>query len=221
MNRISLMARVGSVCVAALLAASLAACGGSSSGSATISGTVTGLAANASVTLTDNGSDTVTVAGNGSANIAFKFANSVPSKATYNVAVSKQPTGQTCAVSYGSGVVDYSGDSISNVSVVCTSDAQINVQVAGLLANNSVTLRLTLQNDPANSYNATVSNGTSTFTSAGATVLVPLGGLYSVTVYQQPTSPSQTCVFTPTGTVTSASGGVVNSSPITIDFTCQ
>jgi len=218
MNRISLMARVGNVCVAALLAASLAACGGSSNGSATISGTVTGLAANTSVTLTDNGSDTVTVTANGS----FKFANSVPSKATYNVAVSKQPTGQTCAVSYGSGVVDYSGDGISNVSVVCTSDAQINVQVAGLSAGNSVTLRLTLQNDPANSYNATVTtNGTSTFTSAGATVLVPLGGLYSVTVYQQPASPSQTCVFTPTATVSSASGGVVNSSPITIEFTCQ
>lgn len=209
MNRIGLMAWVGSVGLAALLAA----CGGSSNGNASIGGTVTGLAPNASVTLTDNGADTLTVTANGS----FKFANSVASKASYNVAVSKQPVGQTCAVSYGSGVIDYSGDNISKVGVICSNNAQVGVAVTGLNAGSSVTLRLTLQNDPANSYTTTVTaNGvTNTFNSAGSTVLVPLGGLYSVTVATQPTS--QSCIVTGTN----ASGGIVDSSPITVEFSCH
>jgi hypothetical protein len=206
--------------LAAFLAASLTACGGGSNGSATISGTVSGLAANASVTLTDNGTDTVKMSANGN----FKFANSVASNASYSIVVSQQPTGQTCSVSYGSGVVDYSGDSISDVSVVCTNNALVGVVVTeGLAAGSSVTFSLTLQNDPANSYTATVTadNVTTTFANAGAAVLVPIGGLYSVAVSQQPASPAHACAFTPSATVLSASGGVVNSNPITIEFKCD
>ena len=205
--------------VGAGLAALLAGCGGGATGNATISGSVSGLAANASVVLTDNGKDSLTVTGNGSSNaIPFSFAQTVPSQTGYNVQVATQPADQFCTVSYGSGLVDYSGNSIGNVAVVCSNNPTISAEVSGLDSGNSVVLSLTLQNDPANVTLLTVSSdGAATpFTDSSGAITLPLGTQYAVAVSKQPTNPAQVCVAS-----TSASGGVVNSNAITVGFTCQ
>jgi len=205
------------------MAALLAGCGGGGDSNATISGTVQGLSANTSVVLTDNGADNLTVSSNGN----FTFSQTISSQGAYNVQVATQPANQTCAVSYGSGVVDYTGDSIGNVVVACSDNAAISAQVTGLDIGNSVQLSLTLQNDPATALLTTVTataadNGVANvnFTSAsGAVVTLPLGTSYVVSVATQPTNPSQVCTVASGGTL--PSGGVVNSNPITVTFNCK
>jgi len=197
----------------------LAGCGGGNVGDATISGTVTGLAAGTSMVLTNNGGNNLTVTANGS----FTFAQSVAAQGSYNVQVATEPANQSCAVTFGSGVVDFSGDSIHNVAVACTANAAVSAEVSGLNSTsggNSIVFSLTLQNDPGTVYKSTATaNGTVGFAdSTGATITLPLGTLYTVAVAQQPTSPVQVCTV---DSSTPASGGVVNSNAITVDFTCH
>ena len=202
------------------LAALLAGCGGGSNGNATIGGTVTGLAANTSVVLTDNGGNNLTVSSNGS----FVFSQTVSSQGSYNVQVATEPLDQNCSVSFGSGVVSFSGDSIHNVAVACSNNAAIGAEVSGLASGNSVVLSLTLQNDPLTAYKTTVTaNGTvSSFTDASNTAItLPLGSIYAVAVATQPTNPVQVCTANTGAGSTPASGGVTNSSAITVGFTCQ
>ena len=54
-----------------------------------------------SVTLLDNGTDSLKVTANGT----FKFTTALDSGATYDVTVGTQPTGETCTVTAGSGTV--------------------------------------------------------------------------------------------------------------------
>lgn len=79
----------------------------------TIGGTVTGLASNASLTLLNNGVDTLTVQTNG----GFAFATPVTN---YNVTVGTQPSGQTCSVSNRNGTAT---SNVTNVSVTCTTNS--------------------------------------------------------------------------------------------------
>ena len=97
--------------------------GGTTSSGFTISGTVVGLASGATVTLQNNGGDSLAVNANG----GFTFPTKLSLLATYNVTVSAQPAnGQSCAVtvksggsSTGSGTV--SGSNIDTVRVSCAS----------------------------------------------------------------------------------------------------
>lgn len=216
--------RVIAVLCSAAFTVLLGGCGGgNSAGNATISGNVTGLATGTSVSLTNNGGSALVLSSNGK----FTFGGTVSSNNSYDVEVSSQPTGQTCVITYGTGVINFSGDDISNVAVACTANIPIGVTVTGLNSGNSVSFNLTLQNDATNSSSKTV-------TADGVTnnfpVLLPLGTLYTVSVSQQPgvtsqnTVPTQVCTLTTNSQgqiVTPASGGVVNSSPIVIDFNCQ
>jgi hypothetical protein len=79
----------------------------------TVGGTISGLTASGLVLA--NGSDTVAPA---SGATTFTFPTSVPADTAFNVTVMTQPTGLTCTVSNGSGVVLTS--SVTNVSVTCT-----------------------------------------------------------------------------------------------------
>jgi hypothetical protein len=216
MNRTSVLAWV----CGASLTALLAGCGGGNSSDATISGNLAGLAANTSVVLTNNGTDSLTVAANGS----FKFAKTVASKGSYNVEVATEPAGQTCAVSYGSGVIDYSSDSIANVSVNCTNDAPISVTVTGLPTGKTVSFQLIdvgqLATIPGTVTAST--NGTFTFsTASGSTMLLPIGDTYTMQVSQQPVNlptENHACILS---AGQAASGGVVNSTAISVAFTCH
>ncbi len=80
-----------------------------------IGGTVSGLSG--TVVLQDNGGDTLSVGSNS----AFTFATVLPSGLAYGVTVANNPTGQTCTVANGSGVVG-SGN-VTNVAVTCANNA--------------------------------------------------------------------------------------------------
>src|ERR1700734_390491 len=81
----------------------------------TIGGTVSGLNTSTSVTLLDNGTNSLKVTANGS----FTFTTKLASGATYSVTVGTQPTGETCTVTNGSGTVGSAN--VTNVAVACSS----------------------------------------------------------------------------------------------------
>jgi hypothetical protein len=183
---------------------SLAACGGGAS--ATIGGTVTGLAAGVTLTLQDNASDTLSIAGSGAASYAFTFADSVGSGAAYSVTVAApQPLGQTCSVVNGSGTVDSSGDAVTNVAVTCSTTSSVAATINGLGAGEGVTLVLT--DTTSGTSIAPISLAEAQNGSFAFQELLPAGNTYSVTVSVQPAS--QTCtVAVPDGTA--ATGVVAN-----------
>ena len=84
----------------------------------TVGGAVSGLASGESVSLANNGTDTLTVSGNNT----FTFAAKVDQNGSYTVTVTAQPNGQSCTVMSGSG----SGVSanVTAVSVACTNRPQ-------------------------------------------------------------------------------------------------
>lgn len=168
---------------------------------ASISFSVSGLA-NTGLVLTNNGVDSFTVISNGS----FTFVNKVPSDSPYAVTILTQPTGQTCAVTNGSGTV--SNANISNVTVVCSGGGtpmattyKVGGSVSGLTASG-----LVIQNNLADNLSLSVSGG---FNFSGR---LSSGASYSISILSQPVG--QTC--------TVANGaGVVGSADISnIAVTC-
>jgi 6-phosphogluconolactonase (cycloisomerase 2 family) len=148
--------------------------GGSGSASAagyTIGGTLSGLAAGQSLTLLDNGTDSLALLANG----AFSFATPIAQGGAYSITVGSQPVGQTCTLSNASGS-GLSAD-VSNISVVCQNSA---FTVGGTLSGLASGAQLTLQDNggPALTLGA---NGSFTF----AQLLAPDSN-YLVTVSSQP-----------------------------------
>jgi hypothetical protein len=163
----------------------------------TIGGNVSGLISGRSVTLLDNGTNSLTVSANGS----FTFTTALASGATYVVTVSTQPTGETCTITNGSGTVGSAN--VTNVAVACTANKYtIGGTVSGLNPSTSVTL---LDNG-GNSLTVSA-NGAFTFTTAIAS-----GSTYSVTVGTQPTG--ETC------TVTNGSGTVGSANVTNVAVAC-
>jgi hypothetical protein len=80
-----------------------------------VGGTVAGLAAG-SVVLQNNGGDDLTVSKNGT----FTFATSLARNTSYDVKVTAQPPGQSCAVKNGSGTVSTSD--VTNIEIACQDD---------------------------------------------------------------------------------------------------
>jgi hypothetical protein len=165
----------------------------------TIGGTVSGLNTGTSVTLLDNGTDSLTVTANG----AFTFKTALATGAAYKVTVGTQPTGETCTVSNGSGTVGSAN--VTNVAVACAATKTFTVggAVNGLNAGTSVTL---LDNG-ADSLTV-AANGAFTFKTALAT-----GAAYSVSVGTQPTG--ETC------TVTNGSGTVGSANVTNVAVACS
>jgi 6-phosphogluconolactonase (cycloisomerase 2 family) len=201
---------VGAMAVVAL---SLAACGGGGGGGSTpssqtttppptqytIGGSVTGLSGTGLV-LQDNGGDNLTVSASG----PFTFATKLNSGAAYNVTVMTQPSGQTCTVANGTGTA--SGN-VTNVAVSCTNSSS-NVTIGGTVTGLSGT-GLVLQDNGGD--NLTVNqSGAFTFATALAS-----GTAYAVTVFTQPTSPTQTC------TVASGTGTTSTTNVTSVAVTCS
>src|SRR5207253_6507664 len=65
------------------------------------------------VVLQDNGGDNLSVAANGS----FTFATKLASGSAYSVTVLTQPSGQTCAVTAGTGTI--ASANVTSVTVTC------------------------------------------------------------------------------------------------------
>jgi hypothetical protein len=165
----------------------------------TIGGTISGLTASGLV-LQDNGANNLAITANGT----FTFSTPVPSGGTYAVTVLTNPSGETCVITNGSGIVGVSN--VTNIAVNCSANHYtIGGTISGLTAGAS----LVLQDNGASNLTITA-NGTFTF----ATPL-PSGGTYAVTVLTNPSG--ETCQ------VTNGSGivGVSNVTNIAVSCTAN
>jgi len=174
--------------------AALAAC----LGTVEIGGTVAGLPTGTTVTLQNNGDETLVVSANGS----FTFGEAIGEGETYNVTVVTQPAGATCTVSGGSGTAASGTTSITSVSVTCTTTASVSGSLTGLVNGTTVVLSnngalLALGADGAWAFPGTLSNGTT----------------YNVTVTTQPAG--RTCV------VANGSGTFTSGVATAISVTCS
>ena len=114
----------------------------------TVGGTVSGLTG--TVTLLDNGGDTLPVSGNGS----FTFPTPVAEGSSYSVTIQTQPALQTCAVT--NGLDPMGGSNVTNVTVICaTNNTTLSVAATGTipLNNGSATLTVTNTGTTYTAYN--------------------------------------------------------------------
>jgi len=155
-----------------------------------IGGTITGLAAGATVTLDDNGSDALVV----SSNSSFVFPTAVATGGTYKVTVGAPPSGGSCTVSAGTGVVGMSN--VSSVAVTCVPAYTVGGSISGLASGSTIVL------SNAGSDTLTIStNSTFAFKTA-----LPAGSAYDVSVGADPLN--QLCYV-------SNGAGVIGSSNVT------
>lgn len=104
----------------------LSSCGSSSTTTTyTIGGTLSGLVSGGSITLQNNSGNDLPLTADGS----FTFTTGLANAVAYSVAVSTQPTGQTCTVTNGSGTV--SSANVTNVAVTCVDNKIIFVTTSG------------------------------------------------------------------------------------------
>lgn len=171
-----------------------------SSGPFSVGGNVSGLGAGKTVKLTLNGGNELTQNADGS----FTFPPPLlPSGTAYTVAVSQQPSGQTCSVSNGSDTI--SGD-VTNVIVVCEDNAVPTYTIGGSLSGLSGG-SVTLTNG---SDTLTLSNNTASFTISTG---VESGTNYYVQITAQPTG--QVC------SITNAAGQVGSSNITDVTVVCE
>jgi hypothetical protein len=163
----------------------------------TIGGTVAGLAAGDSVTLKNNGDDTLQVSANGN----FTFATPVAHNGSYSV-TAVSPVGKTCSLANNTGSGSEVQANVSSVAITCsTATYTIGGSVTGLRAGDSITL----QNNSGDSKSITA-DGTFTFTTP-----VAYGGSYNVTT----TSPTGLSC-----SVTKGSGQSISSNVADVAVAC-
>ena len=162
----------------------------------TLGGAVSGLTG--TVVLQNNGGDDLSVTADG----GFTFATALAGGAAYSVSVATQPSGQTCAATNGAGTIGSAN--VTNVSIICTTNAPSTYAVGGTVSG--LTGSLVLQNNGGDDLSVTADGGfTFATTLAG-------GAAYSVSVATQPTG--QSCA------VTNASGTVGSANVSSVSITC-
>ncbi len=167
----------------------------------TIGGTISGLAGTGLVLQDNNGNNLAITAGATS----FTFSAAIPSGNTYDVTVSAQPSGQTCAVTNGSGTANAD---VTNVAVTCSTNVIPTYTIGGTITGLTGT-GLVLQDNGGN--NLSIPAGATSFTFSTP---IPSGSTYSVTVLTQPTNPTQTCVVT-------NGSGTANGNVTNVAVTCS
>jgi len=146
--------------------------------------------------LLDNGDNNTSVSADG----AFGFSSLVASGSNYAVTILKQPAGQSCAVTNGSGTV-IAGD-IANVAISCSDDTyNVGVTASGVSASG-----LVLQDNGGDNLSI-ATNGRVNFNTPVAS-----GSSYSVTVSSQPLGES--C------TVGNGSGAIISSNITNVVVSC-
>lgn len=148
--------------------------------------------------LQNNGGDNLTISAVGS----FTFATPLVGGADYVVTVLTHPTGQTCAVTGGSGTIVSAN--VTNVTVTCTDILPNYYTVGGTVSDLVDTL--TLQNNSGDNLIITA-DGSFTF----PTALVNGSG-YNATILTQPTG--QTC------SLTNGSGTIASTNVTNVTVTC-
>ncbi len=145
----------------------------------TISVAVTGLTG--TLVMQDDKADNLTF----TTNTTQAFATQYAGGSTYSVSVKTQPSGQICSLSSNSN-----GTITANTTVTATCAAGSGFTIGGTLYDLSpggTTTGVVLQNNNADNLTLTA-NGVFTFATPVAT-----NGAYDVTVFQQPSSPEQSC----------------------------
>lgn len=173
-------------CALVLAGIVLAACGGGSGRA--VGGTVKGLAGRELVLR--NGSERLVLVGP-AASEPFSFSTRIAIGSAYDVSVEQQPTNppQVCTVSNGRGQVGK--EDVASILVICAASASHTVGgvIEGLAGQG-----LVLQNNGGDDLTLSAASSIpSTFHFAGA---IAEGGVYGVTILQQPTNPSQICQVT-------------------------
>ena len=163
-----------------------------------IGGQLTGLSSGSTVTLVDNGADSLALAADG----AFSFAVPVALNHSYAVTVGAQPTGETCTVSKGSGA-----GVVADVTTVKVTCAAVTFKVGGTVSGLGAGQQATLADNGADPLLVSA-NGTFAFSTP-----VAYNGGYAVTVVGQPTG--ETC------TVSSGSGAGVIANITGIKLMCS
>jgi galactose oxidase-like protein/Kelch motif protein len=168
---------------------------------ATIGGTVTGLVANTSVILQNNGGDSLTVTAMG----PFTFKTPVTGADVYAVTVVTQPVNpnQICTVTGGSGVASAN---VTTVAVNCVLSYTIGGTVTGVVGTGLILLN----GSDSEQLPISPANGNQAFTFKN---FVPTGTAYTVTIFAEPTAPTQACTISP-GTGTGTATANVNSVAI-------
>jgi hypothetical protein len=164
-----------------------------------LGGTVTGLSGTGLV-LRNNGADDLAIAAGG----AFTFATALRTSTAYAVTMAVQPSGQTCVVFNGSGVM--AGAAVTNIAVTCTNNPAPAYTVGGTVTGLSGT-GLVLRNNGADDL-VIAAGGAFTFATALRT-----SAAYSVTVAAQPGG--QTCV------VSNGSGVMGDANVTGISIACS
>ena len=165
-----------------------------------VGGTVSGLTGTGLV-LQNNAGDDLVVTADG----VVAFPTLVANGAAYAVTVKTQPSAplQTCTVNNGAGTI--AGAEITNVSIICSTNAYaVGGSVTGLAGTG-----LVLQNNDGDDL-AISASGAFTF----ATSVADSAG-YKVTVKTQPSGPSQTC------TVNSGTGTIAGAEVISVSVICS
>jgi serine/threonine protein kinase, bacterial len=145
----------------------------STSNSYTVGGTVSGLPYAQSITLLNNGSDTLTLFTNGT----FTFGGKLQANSLYSVSVSNQPSGYFCSIQNSARTVQNAN--VNDVQVVCTgtnAGYYVSGNLSGLDAGQTITLSNN-GNDPI----TLSANGAFNFTKP-----IPAGTTYSVSIQQEP-----------------------------------
>ena len=215
------MAKSSSCAAVLTMTLLLSACGGgggSSSPSAnvttppsvyTVGGTLSGLAAGESITLYDKQTgEALALGSNGS----FAFTTARTSDTNYAVTVSTPPTGQSCAVTDGLGVVGTSN--VTTITVNCTTPHSIGGAISGLASGQQVTLI-------DNSRDSLVVSGTASGGSVPFTFGSKLSGgqAYDVQIASQPSGAVCQVASGGSGTVPTTNGVDVTNVQVTCSTT--
>lgn len=174
----------------------------------TVSGNVTGLAVGNSLTIQNNGSNSIVQTTNG----LFTF-NSQDDGTEYLVSVSSHPTtpNQTCVVSNGSGSLI--GSSITTVAIECTTGVySIGGMISGLATGNY----MVLQNNAGDDLTVSA-NGAFIFTT-----LLTDETNYAITVLTQPLTPTQMCSIAGGSSANNnGTGTIAGTQDASIVITCN
>ena len=164
-----------------------------------VGGTISGLSASGLVLA--NGSDTLSVLSGAS---GFTMTQPVSYTGTYAISVQTNPTGETCTVSGGSGVMGTYA--INSVAVTCSPSIRtVGGTISGLGANTGLVLLNNGSDATPISANAT------TFTMQTG---VASGSAYSISVGTQPYGIALSCSVT-------AGSGNANANVTTVAVTCS
>ena len=204
--------------LAVLTAGLLSGCGGGG-GSApsgtqaySVSGNLTGLTSGASIVLSVDGQNQ-TLNQNG----GYTTSLSLSTGSSYSIAIAKQPAGETCSVTNGSGTIGSSN--ANNIQIACTPNPAQTYTIGGEVTGLSGSV--VLQDNGGDTITVTPSGFTATPAIAlraitpvaftFPTALVNLAA-YNVTVLSQPTG--QTC------TVANAAGTVQGANVTNVAVSC-